>query len=242
MTNQYYYHALIETKITSTKAKRSSTYIEYDHTSLDKIKKNIILPFKRDGRLTVNGYFINSKDITRIIIRRSTNKIATWINKKNQEINRYPTDGVIIAAFMRPEHAIMSDNFGENITNELLAELDIDKPIKSAMVEQKERPQYVTYNIHGDAKINQGSIDNSINISSPNRDLMEIVKAIRDEIQRADIDNSKKYDAMEITNSIEIQIHQEDKRLPVINALVSALPALPTIVALGQSLLSMITK
>lgn len=191
----------------------------------------------------IDGYLIERKDINRILIKRSLNNTKSWLAYKRQELARYGQKGLILATMIKTEEIIMNKSFGEDITDEVLGEIkNISKYTNPITTESQATPPNITFHIGGDAKINQNSIDNSINISSSTQNLMEIIKAIRDEVQRADIKDSQKSDAIEITNSIEVQIRQEKKSLPVINALIAALPALPTIGALAQSLLSMLTK
>jgi uncharacterized small protein (DUF1192 family) len=110
---------------------------------------------------------------------------------------------------------------------------------KLGMPEAKKAVQSITYNITGpNARINQNSIDRSVNVATINPQVSEHIEAIRSEIERLVSNEKKKRDAHEIVNAIEKQFETGNPRKAVITTLLDGLPSMGSIASLGSFILS----
>lgn len=98
--------------------------------------------------------------------------------------------------------------------------------------------QGVTYNITGNnARLNQNSVDNSVNVVRSSAHVVETIDALRQEIVRLVEDETRQSDALEVVDAIEHQFKSDSPKKSVIRALVQALPTAASITSLCSSLL-----
>lgn len=97
----------------------------------------------------------------------------------------------------------------------------------------------VTYNITGDnARVNNNSVDNSINTINKNNDINAQIELLRQEIKKI-IKNPA--DDLEIVEAIQEQFDSEKPSKPVLKTLINALPNIASIATIGAFLLSCIS-
>jgi hypothetical protein len=110
---------------------------------------------------------------------------------------------------------------------------------KLGIPEAKKAVQNITYNITGaNARINQNSTDNSINIAVTSPEVLEHLSAIRTEIDRLITDNNEKTAAKEVVTAIEEQVNSNSPSKAVVSTLLKGLPSVGNISSLGSFILS----
>ena len=99
--------------------------------------------------------------------------------------------------------------------------------------------QQVTYNVRGNnARINQNSVDKSINIVASNPQIAKKLEELRQEISELVQDENHRSDALSLVDSIADQFASNSPNKAVIDALVKALPAVGSVASIGSFLLS----
>jgi hypothetical protein len=112
---------------------------------------------------------------------------------------------------------------------------------KLGLPEAEKAVQSITYNISGNnARINQNSVDNSINIIQSNQELQEHLQALRDEILRLKISSSEEKEALEIIDAVEQQANSNNPRKAVVKTLLSGLPNAGNIASIGSFIISLL--
>lgn len=113
---------------------------------------------------------------------------------------------------------------------------------KLGLPEAKSAVQNITYNISGpNVRINQDSVDNSVNIASINSQISEHLDAMRSEIDRLVSDENQKLSAKEVIEAIDDQFKIEKPSKAVVSTLLKGLPAVGSIASLGSFILSCMT-
>ncbi len=111
---------------------------------------------------------------------------------------------------------------------------------KLGIPEAKKVVQSITYNITGpNARMNQNSVDSSVNIVSINPEVSEHLNAIRSEIDRM-VQESEKKEAHEVVNAIEGQFESGTPSKTVVSTLLKGLPSVGNIASHGSFILSLI--
>jgi hypothetical protein len=101
--------------------------------------------------------------------------------------------------------------------------------------------QSITYNMTGpNARVNNNSTDNSINIANINQDVAEHLVLLRQEIGRLVTSEEEKKDALEVVDAIKGQFESNAPSKAVVKTLVSALPHVGSIASIGSFLLSVL--
>ena len=112
---------------------------------------------------------------------------------------------------------------------------------KLGLPEAKKAIQNITYNFTGNnSRLNQNSVDNSINVVNINPEIAEHLEALRNEILRLKLSEAEKINAKEIVDAISTQFEKEKPSKVVIQTLLSALPKAASIASIGSFLLSLI--
>ncbi len=110
---------------------------------------------------------------------------------------------------------------------------------KLGIPEAKAAVHQITYNINGpNARVNQNSVDNSINIATINPEILEHLEAIRSEIATRISDPVEQESASEIVDAIQDQFESGRPKRSVISTLIKALPSVGSIASLGSFILS----
>ena len=112
---------------------------------------------------------------------------------------------------------------------------------KLGIPEATKAVQNTTYNISGNnARINQDSVDNSINTVSIYPQAIEHIEAMRAEINRLITEQSVQDEASEVVNAIDTQFQTGKPSKAVVSTLLKGLPAVGSIASLGSFILSCI--
>ena len=115
------------------------------------------------------------------------------------------------------------------------------KVTKLGLPETEKAIQSITYNISGaNARVNNNSIDNSINTANISSDISEHILMLRQEIQRLITVGKEQNEALELVDAIEGQFKSGSPSKAVLKTLISALPHAGTIASIGSFLLSVL--
>ena len=110
---------------------------------------------------------------------------------------------------------------------------------KLGIPEAKSAIQSITYNVTGNnARINQNSVDQSVNSVELPLDVSENIEALRAEVARLIQELSDRKDAEEVVDAIEAQFSSGTPKKSVIQALVGGLPAAGSIASIASFLVS----
>lgn len=108
---------------------------------------------------------------------------------------------------------------------------------KLGLPEAKSAIQSITYNISGhNTRINQNSIDNSINTVQIDARAVQYVDDLRKEIERASLPTPEKTEALEIVDEIEAAFRSGLAKKSVVNAMLRSLPHVANIASIASAL------
>ena len=103
--------------------------------------------------------------------------------------------------------------------------------------EAQRAAQHITYNISGsNARVNNHSMDNSVNTVTMSSAVSNQIQALRGEIQRAPLTADQKAEAVEVVDEVEAQIASGKPKKGVVSALLASLPAIQSITTIGKAL------
>lgn len=112
---------------------------------------------------------------------------------------------------------------------------------KLGVPEARNAIQSITYNVTGNnARINQNSVDRSINVVQVNADVIDNIEALRQEIIRFVADEMRRSEALDVVDAIERQFKSASLKKSVIRALLQGLPSVGNIASIGSFLLSLV--
>lgn len=98
----------------------------------------------------------------------------------------------------------------------------------------------ITYNITGNnARVNHGSVDNSVNVVAGNAEALELLGALRDEIGRLDLGDSERKDAVDLLDATEAQIKSGSPSRVVLSAMLKGLPHAASVATIASAILSL---
>lgn len=108
---------------------------------------------------------------------------------------------------------------------------------KLGLPEAKSAIQTITYNISGhNTRINQHSVDNSINTVQIDARAVQYIDDLRKEIDRALLPAHEKTEALEIVDEIEAAFKSGQAKKSVVNAMLKALPHVANIASIASAL------
>lgn len=100
----------------------------------------------------------------------------------------------------------------------------------------------ITYNISGaNARVNNHSIDNSINTVTINPELSGLVDALRAEISKLGMSSEERAEAYEVVDEIQSQLKAQTPKRTVIKSLLAALPHVETVASISATILGMVS-
>lgn len=153
-----YYHILIESRETDKKGKNNSVYIESDNESLDRFEKNILIPFHKKERINIDGYFVEPGDVKRMVVKCSSISAKDWVVKKQKEFDaKNGRGGIYMIYSYRVQNALESDDFGEVINDQVLADVadkvdekvDAGKTLKRSSAAKLKKSKRAVFIVHG---------------------------------------------------------------------------------------------
>ncbi len=114
---------------------------------------------------------------------------------------------------------------------------------KLGLPEAENAIQTITYNINGDnARVNQNSIDSSVNTIIINPQVIKSLDAMRAEIDSLPDGDKLKNEVNDIVDAIQEQFTSREPNKTIVSALLDKLPSIGSISSLGSFILSCITK
>lgn len=111
-----YYQILIETKEKVGKNQSNRKYFELDKKDLQEIKDDIIIPYLQKSEFQFDGYFLNPKDIVRVVIKESEKTSKECSKQANNNLS----PGIIM--YISPEDIVEDDKYTKDITKEVFKE------------------------------------------------------------------------------------------------------------------------
>ncbi len=105
-----YYHVLIETP------KPSKKYYELDKTDLSEIKEEIVIPFLKSEQFMLDGYFLTTSNVERILIKESDYSSEEYATREQEKLS--PNIMMVVL----PEYIVESSDYTRDITKRILKE------------------------------------------------------------------------------------------------------------------------
>lgn len=112
---------------------------------------------------------------------------------------------------------------------------------KMGVPEARSFQQHITYNISGNGRVNNSSVDQSVNFSS-SPEMIDTLKKLRNAIEKENLESSAKTSSLEIVASVENQLQQDKPSKAVVLALLSALPKVANIATIINTMVSLAQK
>ena len=141
-----YYQVLIETNEKVGKSKTNRQYFELDKANLLEIEEDIIVPYLKKEQFQFDGYFLNPKDIARVVVKeteRTTNEYSKYENE-------HMSPNVIM--YISPEDIVSYDKYAKDITKQVFsnAKEKIEKGSVSKLSKAKQQPDMTkVFIVHG---------------------------------------------------------------------------------------------
>lgn len=112
---------------------------------------------------------------------------------------------------------------------------------KLGVPEAEKAVHSITYNISGaNARVNNHSVDNSVNTVTYSTEVSGLIQALRDEISKLGVSLSDRTEALEVVDEIESQLTANHPKRTVIKSLLGALPHVESIASIGASILGVV--
>jgi len=112
---------------------------------------------------------------------------------------------------------------------------------KLGLPEAERELQNITYNLNGpNSRVNQNSIDNSVNSVTVNQNVLQLLEALRHEFTRMDLELQQKANANEIIDAVEHQVQSQKPSKVAVKALLAALPHAATIASIVSTIMSLL--
>lgn len=110
-----YYQVLIETNEKIGKSKTNKKYFELDKTNLLEIEEDIIIPYLQHAKFQFDGYFLNSSDITRVVVKQSEKTTKEYSEYENKNM----PSGIIM--YVSPQDTVAYETYMKDITKQVFA-------------------------------------------------------------------------------------------------------------------------
>jgi len=135
---------------------------------------------------------------------------------------------------------IIDPGFNESF-HEIPAGYQMDV-VKLGLPEADNAIKQMTINISGNhVRVNQNSVDNSVNIVHGQQDIIEQVQLLKKEVEKLKLSKEESDSAFDLINAIESQVTNETPSKTVVSTLLSALPKASSIASIGSFILSAIS-
>ncbi|MCM3562675.1 hypothetical protein [Hydrogenophaga intermedia] len=104
------------------------------------------------------------------------------------------------------------------------------------------QPTQITYQINGNnARVNLQSVDNSVNSVVISSTVINYIRDLRAEVQRAPLSEEQRASAMEVVDEVESQIVSGKPKRAILAPLLASLPAIDSITSIVSNLLEALT-
>ena len=114
---------------------------------------------------------------------------------------------------------------------------------KMGIPEAEKAVRNITYNISGaNARVNNHSVDNSINNATINPEVPSLIAALRSELSKLGLSSQERVELDEVVDEIESQLSTQAPKKTVIKSLLAALPHVETVAAISASIFGMVSR
>lgn len=114
---------------------------------------------------------------------------------------------------------------------------------KMGIPEAEKAVRNITYNISGaNARVNNHSVDNSINNATINPEVPSLIAALRSELSKVGLSSQERVEVDEVVDEIESQLSTQAPKKTVIKSLLAALPHVETVAAISASIFGMVSR
>ena len=111
------------------------------------------------------------------------------------------------------------------------------------MPEAEKAVRNITYNISGaNARVNNHSVDNSINNATINPEVPDLIASLRSELSKLGLSSQERAEFDEVVDEIESQLSTQAPKKTVIKSLLAALPHVETVAAISASIFGMVSR
>lgn len=112
---------------------------------------------------------------------------------------------------------------------------------KLGLPEAERAVHSITYNISGaNARVNNHSVDNSVNTVTYTAEVAGLVQSLRDEVSKLVSSPSERAECLEVVDEIESQLLALTPKKTIVKSLLGALPQVESIASISASILSMV--
>ena len=114
---------------------------------------------------------------------------------------------------------------------------------KLGIPEAEKAVRNITYNISGaNARVNNHSVDNSINNATINPEVPDLIASLRSELSKLGLSSQERAEFDEVVDEIESQLSTQAPKKTVIKSLLAALPHVETVAAISASIFGMVSR
>lgn len=112
---------------------------------------------------------------------------------------------------------------------------------KLGVPEAQKAVQSITYNFTGaNARVNNHSVDNSVNTVTYTAEVTGLIQVLRDEISKLRVSPSERAEALEVVDEIESQLATNPPKRTIIKSLLGALPHVESVASISASILGVV--
>lgn len=114
---------------------------------------------------------------------------------------------------------------------------------KMGIPEAEKAVRNITYNISGaNARVNNHSVDNSINNATISPEVPNLIASLRSELSKLGLSSQERVEFDEVVDEIESQLSTQAPKKTVIKSLLAALPHVETVAAISASIFGMVSR
>ena len=114
---------------------------------------------------------------------------------------------------------------------------------KMGIPEAEKAVRNITYNISGaNARVNNHSVDNSINNATISPEVPNLIASLRLELSKLGLSSQERVEFDEVVDEIESQLSTQAPKKTVIKSLLAALPHVETVAAISASIFGMVSR
>jgi hypothetical protein len=115
-----FYHIIIERNEKLGKTGKYETLYEFDNQNLEKIKSDLVLPYKNNNQIIFKGYPLEKKDIRRFAIKRSEKSVDEIRKIQQSKVSQN------VLFFWQRSMVVESDELVDDITSDVLKSVEKD--------------------------------------------------------------------------------------------------------------------
>ncbi|KWS07500.1 MULTISPECIES: hypothetical protein [Pseudomonas syringae group] len=97
------------------------------------------------------------------------------------------------------------------------------------------------YNFYGNnARVNNQSVDNSVNTVYSNTEISNLVAGLRSEVEKIELPDAEKLEALDVVDEIKTQIDSPAPKKNIVRRLIDSLPKVESLTTIGASIMTML--